>query len=94
MPVRYLIAGNGPAGFTAANTIREQDPAADIQVVGAEKHDFYSRPGLAYYLTGQIPEGQLFSRPGKELAKNGINRTVGTVQSVDPRAHRVELADG
>lgn len=94
MTMRYLIVGNGPAGFTAAKTIRERDAAAEIQIVGSEPHAFYSRPGLAYYLTGQIPEKQLFSRHDKELRNAGIKRLVGTVSGVDPRAHRVELTDG
>jgi NAD(P)H-nitrite reductase large subunit len=94
MAARYVIVGNGPAGATAAVAIRERDADADIQVVGAEPHAFYSRPGLAYYLTGQVPERGLFSRPDKEFARAGIKRMVGTVASVDSRAHRVELADG
>ena len=94
MTTRYLIVGNGAAGATAAQTIREHDPNGEIQIIGAEKHAFYSRPGLAYYLTGQMPEGGLFSRPDKELGRAHISRTVGRVASVDPRAHRVELADG
>ncbi len=36
MATRYVIVGNGPAGFTAALTIRERDAAAEIQIVGAE----------------------------------------------------------
>jgi len=94
MPSRYVIVGNGPAGVTAAHAIRELDAAADIQIVGAERHGFYSRPGLAYYLTGQIPEGALFSRPDKELDRAHVRRTVGRVAAVDARSHRVELADG
>jgi len=94
MTTRYLIVGNGAAGATAAQTIREHDASGEIQIVGAEKHAFYSRPGLAYYLTGQMPEGGLFSRPDKELERAHSTRTVGRVASVDPRAHRAELADG
>jgi len=94
MPTRYVIVGNGPAGATAAQAIREHDATADIQIVGAEKHAFYSRPGLAYYLTGQIPEAALFGRPDKDLHRLHVTRTVGRVAAVDARAHRVELADG
>jgi NADPH-dependent 2,4-dienoyl-CoA reductase/sulfur reductase-like enzyme len=43
MPTRYVVVGNGPAGSTAAQTIRERDATGDIQIVGAEKHAFYSR---------------------------------------------------
>lgn len=94
MATRYVIVGNGAAGATAARSIREHDASAEIQIIGAEKHAFYSRPGLAYYLTGQIPEGALFSRPDKEYGQANVKRTVGRVTSVDPRAHRIETADG
>jgi NAD(P)H-nitrite reductase large subunit len=72
--------------------IRERDATGDIQVIGAERHPFYSRPGLAYYLTGQVPEGALFSRPDKEYKRAGIKRTTATVRAVRP--HVVDLADG
>jgi hypothetical protein len=85
MTTRYLIVGNGPAGSTAAQIVRERDPDGDIQIVGAERHAFYSRPGLAYYLTGQLPEGALFSRPDKEYQRAGIRRTTGTVRAVRTR---------
>jgi NAD(P)H-nitrite reductase large subunit len=91
---RYVIVGNGAAGATAAKTIREREPGADIQIIGAEKHAFYSRPGLAYYLTGVIPESALFSRPDKEYDKAQVKRTIGRVVSIDARAHRLELDNG
>ncbi len=94
MATRYVVVGNGAAGATAALAIRRHDAAGEIQVVGAEKVPFYSRPGLAYLLTGQIPEGRLFSRPDRELRESNIERTVARVQALDPRAHRLELDDG
>jgi NAD(P)H-nitrite reductase large subunit len=92
MTTRYVIVGNGPAGATAAQAIRERDSTGDIQIIGAERHPFYSRPGLAYYLTGQVPESALFSRPDKEYKRAGIKRMTATVRAVRP--HIVELADG
>ena len=94
MARRHVIVGNGPAGVTAAEAIRRNDAAADIRIVGGEDVGFYSRPGLAYLLTGAIPEKRLFSRPETDYARAGIRRTVGTVVTVDARAHRLELADG
>lgn len=94
MPTRYVIVGNGPAGATAAQQIRERDATADIQIIGAERHAFYSRPGLAYYLTGQVPEGALFSRPDKEYKRAAIKRMTATVRAVNPAKHLIELADG
>jgi NADPH-dependent 2,4-dienoyl-CoA reductase/sulfur reductase-like enzyme len=94
MTRRYLIVGNGPAGVTAAETIRRHDPAGEITIVGDENVPFYSRPGLAYLLTGTIPEKQLFSRPDSEYARQRLRRVVSSVRSIDPRAHAVELGDG
>ncbi|MBM2843464.1 MAG: hypothetical protein HW404_1301 [Anaerolineales bacterium] len=54
----------------------------------------YSRPGLAYLLTGTIPEKQLFSRPDSDYARQRLQRKVGRVQAIDPRGHQITLADG
>ncbi len=94
MARRYVIVGNGPAGVTAAEAIRTHDDGADITIVGGEDLPFYSRPGLAYLLTGAIPERQLFSRPDKDYERARIRRTVGTVRTIEPAGHRIELADG
>jgi NADPH-dependent 2,4-dienoyl-CoA reductase/sulfur reductase-like enzyme len=94
MPRRYVIVGNGPAGVTAAGTIRRNDAAGDIRIVGGEDVGFYSRPGLAYMLTGAIPEERLFSRPESTYERASVQRTVGTVRTIEPRGHRLELASG
>ena len=46
--------------MTAAEAIREADADAEIVIVGADRHGYYSRPGLAYYLTREMPEQRLF----------------------------------
>ncbi len=94
MARRYVIVGNGPAGVTAAETIRRHDESGDIRIVGGENAGFYSRPGLAYVLTGAIPEERLFSRPDSAYERAHVQRTVGTVRTIEPRGHRLELADG
>ena len=93
MARRYVIVGNGPAGLTAAETIRRNDPTGEIRIVGSEVHRFYSRPGLAYLLTGSIPEERLFSRPDTVYEQAGIQRSVATVRGIEPREHRIHLAD-
>ena len=52
----YVIIGSSIAGQSAAEAIRERDAAATITIVSEEAHGFYSRPGLAYLLRGDIPE--------------------------------------
>jgi NAD(P)H-nitrite reductase large subunit len=89
-----VIVGNGAAGATAAQVIRGHDATAEIRIVGGEDHPFYSRPGLAYLLTGMIPEKRLYSRPDSDFARAGIRRSVDTVLGIDPCGHRLELAGG
>ena len=57
---RYAVIGLGAAGVSAAESIRNHDPSGLITLIGDEPQGYYSRPGLAYYLTGEIPENQLF----------------------------------
>ena len=38
--MHHVIIGAGPAGVTAAETIRKQDPSADITLVGADRSYF------------------------------------------------------
>ncbi len=52
--MQYVIVGAGPAGITAAETLRKQDRSAVITVIGEEPEPPYSRMALPYYLTGQI----------------------------------------
>jgi nitrite reductase (NADH) large subunit len=59
---RYLILGNGAAGATAAEEIRQCDAHGQITMVSAERHPMYSRPGLAYVIIDEIPEHQVIAR--------------------------------
>jgi NADPH-dependent 2,4-dienoyl-CoA reductase/sulfur reductase-like enzyme len=58
----YLIIGNGAAGLSAAEIVRRRDPTGRITIVTNEPYLFYPRPGIAYYILGQVSERQLISR--------------------------------
>jgi NADPH-dependent 2,4-dienoyl-CoA reductase/sulfur reductase-like enzyme len=91
---RYVIIGMGVAGVAAAQAIRSRDPAARISLVSAEPDGYYSRPGLAYYLTGEINQAQLYPFQEKEFDQMGVQRLQRKVIRIDPQAHRVEFDDG
>lgn len=91
---RYVIIGTGAAGLSAAETIRRQDPAAEILPFSEEPHGFYSRPGLAYYLTGELPEAQLFPFSTGDLSRLDINLRHERVVRIHPDRHQVALASG
>jgi NADPH-dependent 2,4-dienoyl-CoA reductase/sulfur reductase-like enzyme len=81
---RYIIIGTGVSGFSAAETLRSIDPQADILLVGEDPFGYYSRPGLAYYLTGEIPEKQLFPFSKKGKLNLAVQHLIAHVTSIDP----------
>jgi NADPH-dependent 2,4-dienoyl-CoA reductase/sulfur reductase-like enzyme len=88
---RHVIIGTGISGFSAAQTLRSLDPSAEIYLVGDDPHGFYSRPGLAYYLSGELPEKQLFPFNKKGHLDLQVNQVLGRVTRVDPASHSIEL---
>jgi NAD(P)H-nitrite reductase large subunit len=94
MPHQYVIVGSGIAGLSAAETLRAQDPHAVIRMISEEAHDFYSRPGLAYLLRGDVPEKQLFIRSCADLRALKIERVTARVEKILCDAHEVVLTGG
>jgi NAD(P)H-nitrite reductase large subunit len=91
---RYVIIGTGAAGITAAQTIRSKDQAADILTICEEPYGFYSRPGLAFYLTGEIPEPQLYPFSQKDFRRLNLRLLHAHATRIDGFGHRIELHDG
>lgn len=91
---RYVIIGSGAGGIAAAESIRSHDAGAEIVLISEEKYGYYSRPGLAYYLTGELNEGQLYPFKVKDFQGLGLRRHIARVVRVHPGQHLVELRDG
>lgn len=94
MALRYLIVGTGAAGIAAAEAIRRADARGDILLVGEEAPGYYSRPGLAYYLTGEVPEQSLFPFTQNDFDRLRLRRLHARVTDLQTQAHEVVLADG
>ena len=91
---RYVIIGSGVAGISAADTIRLHEPGADILPIGEEPQGFYSRPGLAYYLTGELPERQLFPFSESNFREKNLRILNSRVLKIYPLEHELLLGDG
>ncbi len=52
--MHFLVAGGGPAGVTACETLRRLDPAAEITLLCGEPGEPYGRMAIPYYLIGNI----------------------------------------
>lgn len=87
----YVIIGTGAAGVSAAETIRSLDSRGKIYLIGDEPDGYYSRPGLAYLITGEIPEAQLFPFRQEEFRKLRLDWVHGAVQHIDRKNQRVLL---
>jgi NAD(P)H-nitrite reductase large subunit len=94
MGPRYLLVGSGIASLAAAEALRQRDRAAAITMVSEEAHNFYSRPGLAYLLRGDLPEKQLYVRSRQDLRALGVRRIHARAQQLLCDRRLVVLADG
>jgi NAD(P)H-nitrite reductase large subunit len=90
----HVLVGSGIAALSAAEAIRSVDPAARITMVSEETGPLYSRPGLAYLLTGALPERQLAIRSRADLAALHVERVSGRAARLAPATHELFLADG
>jgi NAD(P)H-nitrite reductase large subunit len=89
-----VIIGSGAAGIAAAEGIRETDASGEIVLLSDERHGFYSRPGLAYYLTGELNEKQLYPFDEEDFRALSLRRYHGRAARIHPAQHKIELNDG
>ena len=94
MTTRCVILGTGIAGLSAAEAIRSENPQATITLIGDESGPLYSRPGLAYLLTGEVAEELLAIRTPQELDALNVRRITQRVTRLDLASRSVVLADG
>ncbi|MFB6147203.1 MAG: NAD(P)/FAD-dependent oxidoreductase [Halobacteriaceae archaeon] len=91
----YVILGDGIAGSSAAETIREEAPDADITVVTDEGEALYNRILIKEYAKGKLPEAPISIHEESWYADRDIELSLNTlVTSVDPAAHEVHTHDG
>ena len=91
---RYVIIGSGAAGIASIEAIRSQDAQGDIILVAEDPYGYYSRPGLAYLLSKEIPESQLFPFSQKDFDRMPIKWVSARAARVLADTHQVELHDG
>ncbi|GAB4348095.1 MAG: FAD-dependent oxidoreductase [Gammaproteobacteria bacterium] len=93
--MHYVIAGAGPAGVIAAETLRRQDPQGDISLLDRQQEPPYSRMAIPYYLVGNIEEaGTYLRKESGHFEKLGIERVAQGIQSVQPADRHITLDDG
>ena len=90
----YVIIGTGAAGIAAAEAIRQRDPEGRIMLIGEEPDGYYSRPGLAYILTGELPESQLFPYSREDFVRQKLQFVNAAAVRIDTGNQRIRLDNG
>ena len=93
--MKHVIIGNGPAGVTAAETLRKHRASDEIVLIGDEPEEPYSRMAIPYLLTGKIEErGTWLRKSENHWDALKIQRMTGRVQSIAGADRRITLDDG
>lgn len=91
--MNFVVIGSGVAGVAALEAIRSVDSSSHLTLIGDDPYGFYSRPGLAYYLTGELHDQALFPRTADEFRKLNFRYVNGRVGKILRTEHILELED-
>ncbi len=93
--MKYVIAGAGPAGVIAAETLRKVDPGGSVLIIGDEPEPPYARMAIPYLLAGDIGEKGTYLRKSKNHYKDlGIDRLEARIKKVSAKKREVVLDGG
>lgn len=91
--MHYVILGAGPAGVTAAETIRGLDKTGAITMVGGEPEPPYSRMAIPYLLHGGVGEpGTYLRQDPKHYDNLNIKYLTDRIGGIDTESKRVYLS--
>jgi NAD(P)H-nitrite reductase large subunit len=95
MSTSYVIVGDGIAGSSAAETIREEDPDADVTVITDEGEALYNRILIKEFAKGKLPEAPISIHEPDWYAEREIDLELNTyVTEIDTDAHEVYTHEG
>ncbi|MDY6819129.1 MAG: FAD-dependent oxidoreductase [Halobacteriales archaeon] len=95
MAESYVIIGDGIAGSSAAETLREEDSDAEITVITEEGEALYNRILIKEFAKGKLPEAPLSIHDEDWYTERDITLRLNTlVTAVDTEAHEITTHDG
>src|SRR6056297_534186 len=95
MSTSHVIIGDGIAGASAAETIRERDPDASVTVLTDEGEALYNRILIKEFAKGKLPEAPISIHEPEWYAERDIDLELNTyVTEVDTDAHTVHTHGG
>ncbi|MUW15565.1 NAD(P)/FAD-dependent oxidoreductase [Halorubrum sp. CBA1125] len=91
----YVIIGDGIAGASAAETLREKAPDAEITVLTDEGESLYNRILIKEYAKGKLPEAPISIHQESWYDDHDVNLRLNTVVvDVDVENDAVHTHDG
>ena len=92
---RIVIVGNGIAGISVAETLRDKQVDFDIVMVSDEPYHFYNRMGLESVIHGRIAMQGLYLVKEDWYQLNRVDTWLNTtVTSIDPQNKQITLGTG
>lgn len=91
---RFVIIGNGAAGFYAAKTLREINETCTIQLISSEKVSTYSRPQLSDLISDDNLTTTIYLEDQSWYKENNIEQLLNkTVLKIDSVNKNIVLTD-
>ena len=95
MSTSHVIIGDGIAGASAAETIREADPDASVTVLTDEGEALYNRILIKEFAKGKLPEAPISIHEPEWYDERDIDLQLNThVTNIDPDAHEIQTHEG
>lgn len=93
--MRYLILGNGAAGISAAEQLRNLDESGEITIISAESVPTYTKFLLPDYVGGKLDREKLFLRNIKNYQNKKITLMLNEkIDNIDVKDKCVKLTCG
>src|SRR6056297_2162413 len=95
MSTSHVIIGDGIAGASAAETIREADPDASVTVITDEGEALYNRILIKEFAKGKLPEAPISIHEPEWYDERDIDLELNThVTDIEPVAHEIHTHNG
>ncbi len=95
MSASHVIIGDGIAGSSAAETIREADAEAEVTVITDEGEALYNRILIKEFAKGKMPAGPISIHEEDWYEERDIDLKLNThVNRVDTDAHEIHTHEG
>lgn len=93
--MKHLIIGNGAAGISGAEKLRQLDKDCEITIISMEDTPVYSKFMLPDYIGGKIKKERLILRNLKYYDENNIKLVLkANIENIDTDARVVTLSNG